>query len=315
MDFFTADDLDQQKVTANLDVFTRTKQGKGLRRKDANQATMSMGLLAASALSGGDLHVAVQPQRFPWWFLVAYPDVVTWLRLKTQSQLEQMAGTNDLMSRTPKGNLIFSLRSLRCFIDAFKQELGTLETARPANARPAPPTDLHDFVTVVSVRVFKYAVEGVRTLIEEGGCQDVLGTDPNTLNATGHKILLEWVALSLHLVDRIAGRLLDPEKRSQFMDELVTHVSETLARVILTDKYRRGFKDYFVSIYQERSQSYAPLSLPSLSWQASGSIANAYFPKSGPASRLSIEFLLLYTKLNKLCTPAFTAAGSPQQRT
>jgi len=45
VEFFTADDLDQQKVTANLDVLTRTMEGKGLRRKDANRATMCMGML------------------------------------------------------------------------------------------------------------------------------------------------------------------------------------------------------------------------------------------------------------------------------
>jgi hypothetical protein len=128
----------------------------------------------------------------------------------------------------------------------------------------------------------------------------------------------------LHLVDRIAGRFLDPEKRSQFMDELVTEVSENLACVILTDRSksnRRDFEDHFVSMYQQRSQFYAPLSLSSvpspqsLSWQASGTIANAYFPKDGPALWLSMEFLMLQSKLRELCAPVFEAAGSPQQLT
>jgi hypothetical protein len=57
---------------------------------------------------------------------------------------------------------------------------------------PAPPPDLHDFVTVVSVELFRYALEGVDSLIEQAKCQDVLGgSQPHTLNATGYKILLE----------------------------------------------------------------------------------------------------------------------------
>jgi hypothetical protein len=173
VDFFTTDDLDQQKVTANLDVFTRTKLGKGLRRRDANQATMCMVLLAGSALEGGQLHVAVQAERFPWWFLVGYPDVVTWLRLKTQSELEHMAGANK-----------------------------------------------------------------------------------------GAELLLEGIY--------------ETPKASKGEDEV----------------------SFWGSAHE-----------------ASSSIANLYSLKGDPALRLSAEFLMLYSKLNKLCVPVFTAAGSPQQPT
>ncbi|MGD0950732.1 MAG: hypothetical protein ABSA52_25395 [Candidatus Binatia bacterium] len=138
-------------------------------------------------------------------------------------------------------------------------------------------------------------------------------------------ITFEWMALSLHLVDRIAGSTLDPERRSQFMQELVTEVSQNLARTTLTDQStsnRQNFEDYFASIYQERSQFYTPLPLAigpaagTLFSEAANGIANVCFPNH-PAGALwthtlsAYDFPRLYAQLN-LLRPAFTAAGSPQ---
>jgi len=140
-DFFTADNLDQLRVTRNLALLTRVCVGEGIRARDAKLATRSMGLLAASMLSANELHKGGQLERFEgWerfagWFLAAYPDVAMWLQLKKRSELEGMTGTKDLMMQDADGNVVFNFPSLRRFIDAYKQEAGSLETARGTRRR------------------------------------------------------------------------------------------------------------------------------------------------------------------------------------
>lgn len=174
---------------------------------------------------------------------------------------------------------------------------------------------LVEVVEFTSMEIFTNSVAQVRAIIRQNAIP-TLGSDPDELNKEAWNIVLELMAFSLHLADRIAFNAVGPEKRSQFMDALIDSASSNLVQSILTDtssEARQHFRRRFLTLYGERSGFYAPLQLPSggearlkgtLFWEAAKGVANAYFPDDAVSATLtlSINFGLCVEGLKNLRT-------------
>jgi hypothetical protein len=162
---------------------------------------------------------------------------------------------------------------------------------------------LLELVELTSIDIFTNSVAQVRAIIRQN-VMPTLGSDADDLNKEAWDIILELMAFSLHLADRIAFNAVGPEKRSRFMDALVGSVSSNLVQSLLTDtssEARQRFERRFLALYEERSVLYAPLQLPSggeaplkgtLFWEAAKGVANAHFPSDTASATLilSISF-------------------------
>jgi hypothetical protein len=163
--------------------------------------------------------------------------------------------------------------------------------------------DLVEVVELTSVEIFANSAAQVRAIVRENDLP-TLGSNPDELNKEAWDIILELVAFSLHLADRIAFNAVGPQKRSRFMDALIGSVSSNLAQSILTDtssEARQRFQRGFLALHQERTNFYSPLQVPAggetpvkgtLFWEAAKGVANAYFPGDTASATLilSISF-------------------------
>jgi hypothetical protein len=163
---------------------------------------------------------------------------------------------------------------------------------------------LAEVVELTSLAVMANCTTQVRAIIHQNTMLPTLGSNPDEFNKDAWDIVLELIAFSLHLADRIAFNAVGPEKRSLFMDALLGSTSFHLTQSILTDtssEARQRFQTGFLTLYGERTGFYAPLQIPSdgeapvkgtLFWEAAKGVANAYFPNDVAAATLilSIRF-------------------------
>jgi hypothetical protein len=161
---------------------------------------------------------------------------------------------------------------------------------------------LVEVVELTSVELMAHCVGQVRAIIRENTFP-TLGSNPDEFNTEAWYIVLELMAFSLHLADRIAFNVVGPEKRSRFMDALLISVSFNLAQSIPTDtssEARQRFQGQFVTLYNDRTGLYAPLRLHdgeggplagTLFWEAAKVVADEHFPNDVSARLgLSINF-------------------------
>jgi hypothetical protein len=159
---------------------------------------------------------------------------------------------------------------------------------------------LVEVVELTSAEVSTNCIAQVRAIIRQN-ILSTLGSNPDEFNKEAWNIVLELMALSLHLADRIAFNAVGPEKRSRFMDALLGSVSSNLGQSILTDtssETRQRFQRHFLTLYDERIGSYAPLQVSSdgeasvkgtLFWEAAKGVANIYFPNDEAAATLILS--------------------------
>jgi len=156
--------------------------------------------------------------------------------------------------------------------------------------QPTEQFQLGEVVEFTSMMIFANCLGCVRGIINNNGIP-VLGSDPDDLNKDARELLLEFIALSLHLADRIAFNIIGSEKRNLFIDELLSSVSSNLAESLLKKDVRaeakQFFQNKFLLLYSQRSEFYAPLRLGigekpplegTLFWEAAKDVADAYFP-------------------------------------
>lgn len=160
--------------------------------------------------------------------------------------------------------------------------------------------DLVEIVELTSMEIFANSIAQVRAIIRQNAIP-TLGSNPDQLNKEAWDIILELVAFSLHLADRIAFGAVGPQKRSRFMDTLLSSVSSNLAESIISDtscEARQQFQRRFLGLYEERSVFYSPLELPSggkaplkgtLFWEAAKGVANACFPADTASATLILS--------------------------
>lgn len=155
-----------------------------------------------------------------------------------------------------------------------------------------------EIVELVSMQSFSHALDRVRGLINNKIFPEAIGTDPDVLNSTAWELVLELMAFTLHLADRIAFNALDPQRRDRFVDALLESVSSNLSTSILKNASlteMKAFEINFLNLYNDRSLFYAPLPIPAdseaplrgtLFWEAGKECASRMFPGDSEAPLL-----------------------------
>jgi hypothetical protein len=82
---------------------------------------------------------------------------------------------------------------------------------------------LAEVVELTSLAVMANCTTQVRAIIHQNTMLPTLGSNPDEFNKDAWDIVLELIAFSLHLADRIAFNAVGPEKRSLFMDFFPSH--------------------------------------------------------------------------------------------
>lgn len=159
---------------------------------------------------------------------------------------------------------------------------------------------LVEVVELTSVEIFANSIAQVRAIVRQNAIP-TLGSNPDELKNEAWDIIIELIAFSLHLADRIAFGAVGAQKRSRFMDALLSSISSNLAQSITSDtspEARQQFRRRFFGLYDERSFLYSQMQFPSngkaplkgtLFWEAAKGAANAYFPDDTASATLFLS--------------------------
>jgi hypothetical protein len=162
---------------------------------------------------------------------------------------------------------------------------------------------LSEVVERTSIGTFLNAHAQVHSLVASRAFPAVLGTDSLLLNKAAWDLVVELLAFTVHLADRIAAHVLSPPLRRGFRDRLLESVSSNLSISILKGAPREDHADFrtrFVELCDRRADAYGTLPVPevgaapvtgTLFWEAGRQCARRLFDGDMTATlRLPLVF-------------------------